>query len=308
MSNNQSGNFWDEVRRINKPVKSVSSVIDGVSETNEIVDIFFTKFKQLYNSVPCEEEQVKEISKKIEAEIPNDFKRLLENNDCCLSVPLLSKTVEKLKKGKHDGHTGLLSDCILHGPHLLNVFLSLLFSAMLIHGYAPNDMLIGTMTPIPKLKNMCILSDKYRAITLSSCIGKLFDLALLYSYGNCLTSDDLQFGFKCHSSTAICTSLLKEVSSHFVNKGSHVYCLFLDATKAFDKIDFIKLFDLLLKSRLNVIYTRLLLYMYSNQTLRVNWQGNYSEQFTVTNGVKQGGGPIPNFILYLYRCINEKIT
>ena len=41
--------------------------------------------------------------------------------------------VKLLKKGKNDGHKSLYSENIVHGPYLLFVFLSLLFTAMLRH-------------------------------------------------------------------------------------------------------------------------------------------------------------------------------
>ncbi|CAL4163401.1 unnamed protein product, partial [Meganyctiphanes norvegica] len=53
---------------------------------------------------------------------------------------------------------------------------------------------------------------------------------------------------------------------------------------------------------------RLLLNMYINQKLRVKWAGTYSEEFTVTNGVKQGGVISPIlYCVYIYidGLINE---
>ena len=37
------------------------------------------------------------------------------------------------------------------------------------------------------------------------------------------------------------------------------------------------------------MYRRLLVNMYTNQTLRVRWNAEFSVSFTATNGVKQGG-------------------
>ena len=63
----------------------------------------------------------------------------------------------------------------------------------------------------------------------------------------------------------------------------------LDTSKAFDMVNYCKLFGELLKRDISLIVLRLLLYMYTSQTLRVKWGHTVSNYFTVRNGVKQGG-------------------
>ena len=68
-----------------------------------------------------------------------------------------------------------------------------------------------------------------------------------------------------------------------------VYALLLDATKAFDRVEFTKLFGLLLDRGMDALFVRCLLNMYLNQKLRIRWNNCFSEPFSVKNGVKQGG-------------------
>ncbi len=70
---------------------------------------------------------------------------------------------------------------------------------------------------------------------------------------------------------------------------TNVYALFLDASKAFDRVHYGKLFKELCKRNLSPIVTRLLLYMYTHQKLQIRWGSKMSNQFNVMNGVKQGG-------------------
>ena len=70
---------------------------------------------------------------------------------------------------------------------------------------------------------------------------------------------------------------------------SNAFVLMLDASKAFDRVNYYKLFRELLKREMSPLVLRLLLFMYTNQTLRVKWGSVMSESFTVMNGVKQGG-------------------
>ena len=85
---------------------------------------------------------------------------------------------------------------------------------MLRHGVAPNDMLIGTIIPIPKGRwaNLC-LSDNFRAITLSSILGKILNNVILTKEAQKLCSSNLQFDFKKGGSTSICTAMVQETVS-----------------------------------------------------------------------------------------------
>ena len=58
-------------------------------------------------------------------------------------------SVKCLKLGKYDGDTGHSSDNLINATHKLNVCLSLLYKAMLIHGYIPSTLFLSTVIPIP---------------------------------------------------------------------------------------------------------------------------------------------------------------
>ena len=78
---------------------------------------------------------------------------------------------------KSDGHAGLFSDNLIYGPHVLCVYLSLLYTAILYHGFLPDNLLTSVVVPIPKnVKGNMGSSDNYRGIALCSSITKLFDI------------------------------------------------------------------------------------------------------------------------------------
>ena len=162
-------------------------------------------------------------------------------------------------------------------------------------------MILSTVIPIPKSKNCSQMdSSNYCGIDLSSIYGKLFDLVSLSRYRDCFMSSDLQFDFISKLSTAMCTMILKEDVSYYINYGSSVYCTLLDATKAFDRVDYCKLFCILIDKKLSTVCIRLLANMYTNHVTRVAWNGVPSGRFSVKNGVKQGAVLSPVlFCLYL---------
>ena len=150
-----------------------------------------------------------------------------------------------------------------------------------------DEFLLSTTVPIPKGRNANLTnSENYRGITLSSVFGRLLDLIILNRYSDQLNSSELQFGFKRNRSTAMCSMIAKEVISYYTNCNSSVHCVFLDSSKAFDRIEYCKLFRLLLDRKISSHVIRILLNMFTNQQIRVLWNGVYSCPLSVKNGVK----------------------
>ncbi len=66
--------------------------------------------------------------------------------------------------------------------------MTLVFNALLIHGFSSNSMILGTMVLIPKNEKKVLCdSDNYRAIALSSVIGKTLDWVILINECHFLT-------------------------------------------------------------------------------------------------------------------------
>ena len=76
-------------------------------------------------------------------------------------------------------------------------------------------------------------------------MGKLFDSIVLEEQQNSLFTDLLQFGFKEKASTVVCTALLKETIGYYNENNTDCYLLLLDASKAFDRVEYMKLFNTL---------------------------------------------------------------
>ena len=183
---------------------------------------------------------------------------------------------------------------------LLYKSLSILFSSMIYHGFAPQSFICANIIPIPKgSKASLTSSDKYRSIAISSVIGKILDHVIIDRLSDCLKTSDYQFGSK--SSTVLCSTMVNETIQYYIEKGGkRIYLLLLDATKAFDKVSYKVLFDILLKKKVCPRIVNLLYYMYSNQLCHVKWGDETSASFSISNGVKQGGVISPLlFSLYI---------
>ena len=67
-----------------------------------------------------------------------------------------------------------------------------------------------------------------------------------------------------------------------------VYAVFLDASKAFDRVLHMKLFETLIQRKVSMCFVRLLKHWYKEQTMQIKWGKHFSELFHVSNGVRQG--------------------
>ena len=122
-----------------------------------------------------------------------------------------------------------------------------------------------------------------------------------------LSTDVLQFGFKPHSSTTICTSLLRDTIKYYNEHGSDCYFLLLDASKAFDRVEYVKLFRTLRDRKMCPVVLRLTMNMYITQSIQVKWNSIVSSYCYISNGVKQGGCISPTFFSVHLNGLIEKL-
>ena len=99
--------------------------------------------------------------------------------------------------------------------------------------------------------------------------------------------------------------MLIETVNYFVKCGSNVYGCFLDASKAFDKVHYGKLFSLLMSKGLPNVVVRFILDGYIRQSACIQLEGVESRSFNTFNGVKHGGGISPILFSIYY---DELIT
>jgi len=161
---------------------------------------------------------------------------------------------------------------------------------MFIHGYIPADATQTVICPTVKDKNGD-LSDisNYRPIALATIFSKIFEHAMLNRMYEYLKTSDNQFGFKRGHSTLMPILLLKELLRFYCDHGSTMFVCFLDATKAFDRVNYTTLFRKLVAREVPAYMLRLLWNWYGHHYARIQWAGILSDNFNIYNGVRQGG-------------------
>ena len=297
ISENKNRNLWAEAKKMKQSNCSIPNVMDNASGSENINSLFTNKFKHLYNSVGFTEHDLNSLRSRLDVTIKKDHHdfKLKDNDKSSVTVNDVRLAIFKLKSNKKE-ENGLNANHIKLDSQRLNIILSLLFNSMIVHGVAPDELLIGIMSPLIKdARKPHQDSENYRSLTIGTCISKIFDEIVKKKHCNIFHTSDNQFGFKENLSTNMSTFALNETISYYNKNGTKVYALFLDASKAFDRLNYVKLFNKLLNKNMCPITVRLLLNMYLNQKIQVKWNGKLSEPFTVSNGVRQGGILSPLF-------------
>ena len=105
----------------------------------------------------------------------------------------------------------------------------------------------------------------------------------------------------------MCVFTLKEVVQYYVSLGNPIYLCFMDASKAFDKVNHWHLLDKLLNRGIPLCLLRLLMFWFSNQDYIVKWNNLHSNSFKVTNGVRQGGILSPRLFTVYVDALSESL-
>ena len=201
-----------------------------------------------------------------------------------------------LNNGKSVDDDGVSAEHLKNGPLILFIKLSSLFNVMLSHSFVPRQFRFGTIIPIIKDKNGDAGDvNNYRGITISPIISKAFERILKSLFKNVLASSSYQFGFKSGSSTSHALYCLSKTIDYYIDHGSSVYCSFLDASKAFDRLIHSGLYIKLIERNIPRVFLDILISWYDGLQCRVKWNNHYGNWFVITAGVRQGGILSPDF-------------
>ena len=298
MLSNDSNSFWKSWRTIySKNNSSFTPVVDGQSSKSAIANSFQQQFEN--NARPNNQEKVDDLKNTFDSKYA-DFCSTHEDTCNCqnyhASIENIIDAVMCLKGGKSSDDDDISAEHFLNAPYAIFNRLQHLFNAMLTHSFVPHQFTRGSILPLIKDThgNRSDITN-YRGITISPIASKVFEHFLKSMLSPFLATNPLQFGFKKRSSTMHATYCLKETINHYVENGSRVFCAFLDASKAFDRLVHAGLFIKLIERGVPKILLDIIIFWYSHLSCRVKWENSFSDWFTVKAGVRQGGILSPDF-------------
>ena len=173
-------------------------------------------------------------------------------------------------------------------------------------GEVPSDFKKNVVITIPKKASADQCSD-YRTISLISHACKILTRIIYRRMEHQVESElgEDQFGFRRNTGTREAILTLRLILEDRIRKNRPTFMAFVDLEKAFDNVDWNKLFEILKMVGIKYRDRRVIYNLYRDQTAVVRVEGHEREA-SIQKGVRQGCSLSPLlFNLYIEQAINE---
>lgn len=203
------------------------------------------------------------------------------------------KCIKHLKNKKAPGLDGIQNEMIRYSQSMLLPVYNKLFNDILNTGYYPENWRTAYITPIFKKGNDQD-TNNYRGISIISNIAKLFNMIIQARVLTFLEENKLinekQIAFKSGSRTSDHIFIVKSLTDKHIEKGKKLYSCFVDFSKAFDKINHLKLLYKLRQTSLGSLTYNIIkdMYLPNQNNIQVKLGNKLSNKFSSNIGVKQG--------------------
>lgn len=287
--------FWKSLKKTKKRLPEVNI------QTGQLK----SSFSNLFNTKLVNDEQnINEIENK-SSEIKQKL-QTITNSDFEINKTSLEIIIKGLKNNKSVGFSEVSNEMYKYGGETALLCVKLILEKIFQFGKMPHLFNIVKILPIIKEENEDNGDiNNIRPITISDTMSNIFEKVIINDIENNHLDQNLQFGFKRNSSTNHAIFVLKETVNFYNYKKKNVYACAIDASKAFDKINRILLAHKMMNKVAPQIWRALVNY-YATSIAYVLNNGEMSEVFKTTIGVKQGGPLSPRlFAIYVEDLIIE---
>ena len=292
LKNTEPQKFWSKMKTLRKTESKRRYTINGKQTGCDIANEFADHFSTLLNQP--------RVMTNIEPYniTPTDSAHVT------FSSVDIDKATAALKLGKSTDPFQVGSEHIIFaGNAQLSSWLCDFYNHIFRTGHTPPCMSTSKMIPLVKsLKKSLKMAGNYRGISIIPVLTKLLEYLILQKYPEIKENHPLQFGFTSNSSTLHAEFVINETIKHYNNKNSGVYMCSLDAEKAFDSCNWDALFRKLVEEKnIPPQVVQVISSLYRNGTAHVHYENNISEEFNISQGVRQGSILSP----YLYNVYTE---
>ena len=291
---NDTEKFWKKIGKVgvancqNKsvPMEVVSEEGHIINDTNVVLDRWKNDFSGLYNRSRDQGHQTVHI---------DDTSRTINFHDTGMnehiSIFEVKKAVQGAKRNKSCGLDGIPVDVLKNDSAIS--FLHILFNICFDKGVIPNDWGKGIINPIPKSSTVDARDPlSYRAITLASCMYKLFSSILNTRLSKWIEENKIlaeeQNGFRKGRSTVDQISSLTNIINTRKKKRMSTYCAFIDFKKAYDYVDRDILWHRLNNMGISGKIFNAIKALYNSVSACVRLNGLCSDWFEINVGLRQG--------------------
>ena len=263
---NNAGNVnWSALKQLSEMNKN--------DEPFDIYDLllFHTFFNNLYNR-KCNKDH--KLGNQDADQVNSQQTRqreLVEELNQNFTLTEINDTIKKLKNNKSVAEDLICNEMLKNSNEQLQRLLQKLFNACLAQGIYPWN---GSITSLLHKKGDRSNPDNYRAITIGSCLGKLFSSLLLQRLLKFRESacPDLpyQLGFRSGAQCNDHILTLSTIIEKYVGRQkTRVFACFVDYRKAFDSVCREALLFKLSQMGIEGNFFRCIKYMYQNSSTRI---------------------------------------
>jgi hypothetical protein len=291
--------FWREMNKRNNK----SSCVNIEKEK------LMAHFKELFSPTEGADNEAKEYIRKTNKNVQDEIERIhkipIESIRHYVDPYSIATIMKNLPNNKSPGPKGIRNEYFKHGhvtdlPILIGNFLKLIINGKVM----PSNFNVGLIIPIIKDQKGDLKSlDNIRPITLSDCLAGIFENYILLKL-NSNSLADQQFGFRRYSSTTHAIFAHKSLMRHLKKNKREAYALFIDYSKAFDKV---RRNDMLDKIR-GLLEDNLWLalhnyYKISKVRIQIHKDNSTTEEIEIDGGVKQGGQLSPTLFNHVINTL-----
>ena len=232
------------------------------------------------------------------------------NPDCStelVTVAEVRAALKKLKAYKAPGICSITAEMLKSGGDNIILWLTHIINHVWVQERLPDDWRRGIILPFWKRKGDRMICSNHRGITLLSIPGKIFTRILLTRALPAIRScrRPQQAGFMPGRSTIdhISAVRLMVEKAYEFRSGRQMYLAFIDLRAAFDSVDHRSLWKIVERLGTPPKLVNLFRQLYSDAESCVRVNGNTTDWFKITSGVRQGCMAAPD----LFNCIIDHL-
>ena len=289
---------WKQFKRLKDQKSNNKPQFDSLDMSN-FENFFSNLYSNNHTSIPSEQRDTYQQQADNVNHMTTDTNTIL---DSTITYDEVNRAVLTLKNGKSSSSDMICNEMLKNLNRSGISLLAKLFNQCFDVGCYPwNNSVISPLHKKGDRSN----PDNYRAVAVSSTIGKLFSVILLdrfqkFRHQNCPDHVN-QLGFTKGAQTYDHVLTLNTIIAKYKKLGKRVYAVFVDLKKAFDSVCREILFYKLAHSGICGKFYNILKHMYSNSTGQIKMSGHVSKLFSIKKGTEQGHPLSPDlFKLFLH--------
>ena len=285
---NNSKQFFNSIKAVYGPPKARSTPLlsaDGVTlikDKTAIRERWREHFSQLLNRPSLVDQTVLD-------HIPQ--RPIIEELDNAPSMEEVQKAIKQMSSGKAPGRDGIPAEVYKAlSNEALQAFHSILTSIW-EEEEIPADLRDAFIVSLFKNKGQRADCGNHRGISLLSIAGKILARIMLNRAVHSIAEENLpesQCGFRRNRSTVDMVFVVRQIQEKCIEQNMNLYAVFIDLTKAFDTVNREALWVILGKLGCPAKFVKLIQLFHDNMTGEVLVDGEPSERFGISSGVKQG--------------------